>query len=75
MELLKHLYKNYAIISPLDMATNDEKLRALYNPEEPLESLIERLDECAYFATADGDILSETQLVRIAYVLVAETGQ
>ena len=36
MNLLTHLYKNYAHISPLDMAANDEKLRASYNFEELL---------------------------------------
>ena len=42
--------------------------------EEQLESLIERLNECAYFATAASEPVSETQLVRIAYGLVDETG-
>ena len=51
------------------------KTQAAYNSEELLESLIERLDKCVDFATEAGDPVSETQLVRIAYGLVAETGQ
>ena len=74
MYLLTHLCKNYVRISPSDMAENDKRLLESYNTEEPLKSLIERLDECADFATAAGDPVSETQLARIAYVLVAETG-
>ena len=57
------------------MAENDERLRASYNNEEPLEILIERLNECADFATASGKPVLETQLFRIAYGLVAETGK
>ena len=45
-----------------------------YNAEEPLESLIERLNKCAYFSTAAGEPVSDTQLVRIAYGMVAEMG-
>ena len=66
MDLLTHLYKDYANISPSGMAENDERLRAAYNAEEPLESLIKRLDECTDFATEDRKPVSETQLVRIA---------
>ena len=57
------------------MAANDERLRSSYNTEEPLKSLIGRLNECADFATAAGEPVSEIQLVRIACGLVAESGQ
>ena len=55
IDLIKDLYEHYARISLSDMAANNERLQAYYNAEEPLESLIERLNECADFATADGD--------------------
>ena len=57
------------------MAANNEILRASYNTEEPLKSLIKRLNKCADFATASGEPVSETQLVRITYRLVADTGK
>ena len=75
MDILTHLYKNYARISPSDMTSKNERLQALYNSEEPLENLIKRIDECADFVTASGEPVSETQLVRITYGMVAETGQ
>ena len=75
MDLIKHLYEHYAFISPSNMVVNDERLRVSYNAEDPLESIIERLNDCADFATADGEPVSETQLVCIAYGLVAKTGQ
>ena len=75
MELLSHLYKHYTRISSTDMAANDKRLRAPYNAEDPLNSLIERLNECADFVTAGTKPVSETHMVRIAYVLVAEIYQ
>ena len=70
MELIAHLYEHYTRISSADMAENDEILRAPYNTEEPLKILIDRLNECADFATAASEMILETQLVRIAYLLV-----
>ena len=54
---------------------NSERLRSPYNAEEPLESLIERLNECADFSTAASEPILGTQLIRITYVLVADTVQ
>ena len=58
-----------------DTVANDERLQASYNSEDPLEILIKRLNECVEFATAASKPVSETQLVRISYGLVTETGQ
>ena len=75
MDLLTHIYDHYARISPSGMAANNERLGASYNAEEPLESLTKRLDECADFAMAAREPVSETRIARIAYGLVTETGQ
>ena len=75
MDLIKHLYEHYACISLSEMAANNERLRAYYNAEEALESLVERLNECADLATAACKPVLETQLVHISYGLVAETFQ
>ena len=66
MDLITHIYEHYGRIIPLDMAVNDEILQASYKTEEPIESLIKRINECADFATASGEPVSETQLVHIA---------
>ena len=75
IELITHLYNNYTRISATDIAANGGRLCVPYNAEEPLESLIERINECTDFATASSEPVSETQLVRISYRLVAETRQ
>ena len=67
MYSINHLYEHYSHISSMDRVANDERLRESYNTEEPLESLIKRLNECADFATAAIEIVLETQLVQITY--------
>ena len=75
MQLIQNLCENYAHISATDMEANDECLRSPYNAEERLKGLIKRLNQCADFVAAASKAVSETQIVRIAYRLVAETGQ
>ena len=72
--LINHLYKNYACVSATDMTANNNQLRLIYNPENPLESLIKQLNKCAGFAVAEIKPFTETQIVQIAYVLVVEIG-
>ena len=75
MDLLTYLYKNYARMSSLDMASNDERIQEYYNAKEPLDILVKRLDQYADFVTAVREPVSETQLACITYGMVEETGQ
>ena len=69
----KHIYMNYSCISATDMAVNNKRLWFPYNSEEPVEILVERLNECADFTTAVRDPVTETHLTLIVYGLMAET--
>ena len=73
--ILTYLYSNYICIYATGMAANDERLRLTYKSEELLKSLFKRLNECIGFAAASGVPVTYNQLVRIAYGLVANTGQ
>ena len=73
LALLNHLYSNSALHSAMNMVASNEKIRSRYNTEKPLKGLIERLNECADFATAAGKTVTETKIVCIDYRLVPET--
>ena len=73
LDLIQNLYTHYTCIYVTDMSDNDERLWSPYNEEEPLKGLIKRLNGCADFAAVASDLVSETQLIRIAYRLVADT--
>ena len=75
MELITNLYEKYARISSTDVAANNKIIRSPYNVEEPLKSLIKRLNECEDFATSVSELVSDNHIVRITYGLVSETGQ
>ena len=57
------------------MTDNDDKLLSPYNAEELLKSLIKKINKRTEFTEAAGMPVTETQIVRIEYGLVAEMGQ
>ena len=60
LETIQHLETHYYLNSATDMPFNDERLRSLYNKEEPLEGPIKRLNKCADFVAAASEPVSET---------------
>ena len=73
--IVQHLYSNYACISAKYMSKNVKRLRYPYSAEETLKGIIERLDKCYDFAVAASEPVYKTQVIRIAYKLVADTGE
>ena len=59
----------------MDLVANYANLCEEFNPDEPLESLYARLNECINYVTAAGKPIKKWQVVKIAYSLVAEMGQ
>ena len=74
LTLLSHLYGQYAGLSATDLAEKDRKIWETSNPDEPLKSLYTRLNKCVDYVTASGKHITEEQVVRIPYSLVAEIG-
>ena len=74
-DLIQNLYTHYSRISATYMAAYKYRLLPPYNEEEPLERLIERINDCTEFAAASSEPVLETQLVRIANIIVSETGK
>ena len=57
------------------MSENDGYLQSPYNTEDTLVGIMKRLNECAEFAAAASELVTETRLVSITYGLVTETVQ
>ena len=73
--LLSHLYDSYMRISATGLEENERNLRKPCNTNETLKSLYMRLKKWVDNATAVGEPITEEQVVRISYSLVAEMGQ
>jgi hypothetical protein len=72
--LIRHLLATYGNITPQDLAHNDAKFRAAYDPSQPIETLFSQIEDTMDFADAGGSPYTATQIVTNAYSIVFTTG-
>ena len=72
--MLQHMYGNYGIISVVDLADNDDKLREVYDPSQPLETLFHRFEAAVEYADAVKRPYVPDQLVSRDFLLILKTG-
>jgi hypothetical protein len=73
-QLLDHLYSQYARISAADLQDNDVALKTAYDPNLPIETLFDQVENAVDFAAAANTPYSPAQVVATAYQLVFATG-
>ena len=73
-EMLAYLYLAYAKISDGDLEDNDKRTRADYDVNQPMEVLIEKIDNVMDIAAAADNPYSVYQVVTAAYNLLFKTG-
>ena len=74
LNMLQHLYDNYGVISAVDLADNDDKLREAYDPSQPIETLFHRFEAAVEYADAAKRPYAPDQLVSRAFLLILKTG-
>jgi hypothetical protein len=73
-ELIEHLLRTYGNITPTDLAENDLRFKAAYDPAEPIETLYSQLEDAMDYADAGANAYTPNQVVSNAYTLVFNTG-
>jgi hypothetical protein len=74
LQLLTHLLKYYAMIAPTELTQNYERLNAPYDPNQPIETLFQQVQDVRAFAVAGGQPYGAAMIVNVAYALVFNTG-
>ena len=74
LDMLQHPYDNYGVISAVDLADNDDKLREAYDPSQPLETLFHRFEAVVEYADAAKRPYVPDQLVSRDFLLILKTG-
>ena len=72
--MLAHLYLAYTKISDGDLEENDKQMRADYDVNQPMEVLIDKIDDAMEIVDAANNPYSAEQVVTAAYNLVFKTG-
>jgi hypothetical protein len=62
------------MIAPTELTQNYERLNTLYDPNQPIESLFQKIQDARAFAVAGGQTYGDAMIVNVAYTLVLNTG-
>jgi hypothetical protein len=73
-QLLDHLYATYGNLTPADLVENDERMKAPYDPSQPIEVLFDQIDDAVELADAANAAYTPAQIVAIAYNCLFQTG-
>jgi hypothetical protein len=74
LRILTHLLTYYAMIAPTELAQNYERLNTPYDPNQPIETLFQKIQDARAFAVAGGQPYGAAMIVNVAYTLVFNTG-
>jgi hypothetical protein len=74
LQLLTHLLTNYAMIAPTELTQNYERLNTPYDPNLPIETLFQQIQDAQAFAVAGGQPYGAAMIVNVAYTLIFNTG-
>jgi hypothetical protein len=62
------------MVAPTELTQNYERLNALYNPNQLIETLFQQIQDARAFAVAGGQPYGAAMIVNVAYTLVFNTG-
>jgi hypothetical protein len=74
LQLLTRLLTYYAMIAPTELTQNYESLNTPYDPNQPIETLFQQIQDTRAFAVAGGQHYGAAMIVNVAYALVFSTG-
>jgi hypothetical protein len=74
LDLLAHLLTFYSMISPTELTQNYERLNTPYDPNQPIETLFQQIQDARAFAVAGGQSYGNAMIINVAYTLVFKTG-
>jgi hypothetical protein len=72
--ILHHLYDTYGNISPTDPIDNDTRMKAPYDPSQPIELLFDQFDDAIELSAAANVAYTGPQIVAYAYNPILQTG-
>jgi hypothetical protein len=73
LQLLTHLLTYYAIIAPTELTQNYERLNAPYDPNQPIETLFQQIQDARAFEVAGWQPYGAAMIINVAYTLVFNT--
>jgi hypothetical protein len=74
LQLLTHLLTYYDMIAPTEVTQNYEHLNTPYDPNQPIKTLFQKIQDARAFAVAGDQPYGAAMIVNFEYTLVFNTG-
>ncbi len=72
--MLAHLQTTYGWLTRAALETNRASIATVWTPDDPIETLWEKLHKIQHVATAGGELLADNTIVELAFVMFKDTG-
>jgi hypothetical protein len=73
LDIRTHLLTYYAMIAHTELTQNYERLNTPYDPNQPIETLFQQIQDARAFAVAGGQPYGAAMIINVAYTLVFNT--
>jgi hypothetical protein len=73
-DMLNHLFTTYGNITAVDLENNFEHMRRAWDPQQPVESLFKKIQDCADYSEAGGVLIGHSQQINVGYANIFATG-
>jgi hypothetical protein len=73
-DLLTHILTFYAITAPTELTQNYERLNTPYDPNQPIDTLFQQIQDARAFAVACDQPYGAAMIINVSYTLVFKTG-
>jgi hypothetical protein len=70
LQLLTHLLTYYAMIAPTELTKNYEHLNTPYDPNQPIETLFQQIQDARAFAVSGGQPYGAVIIVSVTYTCI-----
>jgi hypothetical protein len=73
-DMLDHLFETYRNITAVDLELIFEIMRRDWDPQQTVESLFKKIQDCADYSEAGGVLISHPQHINVGYAKIFTTG-
>jgi hypothetical protein len=73
-DMLDHLFETYGNITEVELEINFERMRLAWDPQQPVETLFKKIQDCADYSETGGIPISPSQQINVGYANIFATG-
>jgi hypothetical protein len=73
-DMLDHLFETYGNITAVNLKINFEHMRRAWYPQQPVESLLKQIQDCANYSDAGGILIGHPQQINVGNANIFATG-